>query len=538
LNNIALADSVSELAIEFALSTYKPELILKAYNNYIANNDLSQYKEKALKYALAAKQLSQEQNNQKWSWKSAINLSKVYLAHYDYSNALISAYSAFTIARDLDDQKKTIESYLMIGKSLEDNNQKIEAFRNYLSASNIAEQIHDQKLLIKCDSSLSDFYLNTKIFRKAADYKLKEKEFLLNETPIDSLALMWVEYQFQVINLESNETRINEAGLMQILHYANRNNQLRLKAFTLSLYRSILIKLNRIDLLKKFYTVQQPDEFANLRKNSPSFYFRLKAFFSEEENQIDSAKHYFNKAGELICKDPNKILRSHFHLRYGQFFIRTEDKAQAIIHIQQAYDLAEETNYLDFMLESSLLLEKLYAEESNFREAYHFSSNSRQLKDKINKLAEKGKLLMLEINHETQQREIIEKREKEETLRRHNIQYTAIVIGILIVFLLLILLGSVKVPKWSIQALGFFSFIFLFEFIILLADHKIHHLTHGEPWKMLGIKVVLIGILLPFHHWIEHKVVHYLIHKELIRIPVHRLRNLFKKRDKDQPEEQ
>jgi hypothetical protein len=55
--------------------------------------------------------------------------------------------------------------------------------------------------------------------------------------------------------------------------------------------------------------------------------------------------------------------------------------------------------------------------------------------------------------------------------------------------------------------LGFFSFIFFFEFIILIADQQIHHATHGEPWKILAIKVVLIAILLPLHHLIEKKVV-------------------------------
>lgn len=64
--------------------------------------------------------------------------------------------------------------------------------------------------------------------------------------------------------------------------------------------------------------------------------------------------------------------------------------------------------------------------------------------------------------------------------------------------------------------LGFFSFIFLFEFIILLADNSIHHWTHGEPWKILLIKIFLIAFLLPFHHWIEKRVVDYLLNHRLI----------------------
>jgi hypothetical protein len=86
------------------------------------------------------------------------------------------------------------------------------------------------------------------------------------------------------------------------------------------------------------------------------------------------------------------------------------------------------------------------------------------------------------------------------------------------------------VPEWTIQALGFISFIFLFEFIILLADQKIHHMTHGEPWKILAIKIVLIAILLPLHHWIEHKVVQRLISKRLIDLSSFSVRDIFRKK--------
>jgi hypothetical protein len=64
--------------------------------------------------------------------------------------------------------------------------------------------------------------------------------------------------------------------------------------------------------------------------------------------------------------------------------------------------------------------------------------------------------------------------------------------------------------------MGFFSFIFLFEFIVLIADHKILEITHGEPWKILLIKIFLIALLLPFHEWLEKKVIEYLLAHKLI----------------------
>jgi hypothetical protein len=44
----------------------------------------------------------------------------------------------------------------------------------------------------------------------------------------------------------------------------------------------------------------------------------------------------------------------------------------------------------------------------------------------------------------------------------------------------------------------------------LLADKPIQAWTAEEPWKVLMIKIVLGAGLVPLHHWLEHKVIHYL----------------------------
>lgn len=41
-------------------------------------------------------------------------------------------------------------------------------------------------------------------------------------------------------------------------------------------------------------------------------------------------------------------------------------------------------------------------------------------------------------------------------------------------------------------------------------------MTHGEPWKILLIKIGVLSILFPLHHWVEEKATHYLINHKLI----------------------
>jgi hypothetical protein len=76
-------------------------------------------------------------------------------------------------------------------------------------------------------------------------------------------------------------------------------------------------------------------------------------------------------------------------------------------------------------------------------------------------------------------------------------------------------MGFIRVSTTVIRILGFFSFILLFEFIVLIADNYIHAVTHGEPWKVLTIKIGLAAILVPLHHLLEKKAIKYLMRRQI-----------------------
>jgi len=133
-----------------------------------------------------------------------------------------------------------------------------------------------------------------------------------------------------------------------------------------------------------------------------------------------------------------------------------------------------------------------------------------QYKDSVAALAKDGDLVMLEIDNQNQ-------RDEAERRASHNIQYMGITAGLATIFILLVLMGVFSSSAVVIRGLGFFAFIFFFEFLILLFDNYIHELTHGEPWKVLSIKIVLIGMLLPLHHYVEHKVVNHLLQRKKMR---------------------
>lgn len=525
-----LADSLGQEAVELAQASYRPRLMLLAYNRYIECNDQGLFYQKAIHYAEEAVKTSKLVNDSKLNWRSYANLSKVYISGYRYDKALVSSYQALALADAMEDMSLKVQSYLLIGESLEGNNQKIESFRNYLNATSLAEKMEFGELKMKCYSQLAGFYNMNKVFDKAILYKLRQVEIILHTQPVDSAALMWAQYDLQAININSNNNSLNSGNVRDVLNYAIRNNLSRLKSYMIALYRSHLIESEQIGRLHNFYQHEYPSEFQQLALQNPALYYRLNAYFNEEASRPDAALYCFIQAEKIMRTDANKILSSNFYQRFGQFLQRQGKNKEAISKYLRALELASEASYLEYMVSASKNLQSLYASLGDFQQAYKYSKMNRILADSVNLLTKNDQLLLMEIDHETRQRELAAEQEEAKTHRSHNIQYTAISIITITMFIILMMLGSLKVPSWIIKMLGFFSFILFFEFIIMIADHKIYAATANEPWKILLLKIGLIAFLLPFHHWIEKRVIHFLINHNLILIPRFSMKSFLRKR--------
>jgi hypothetical protein len=521
LGDRRIADSVSDLAVRLAEDSHRPELLFLAYSKYLESVDLHINYPEALGYALKAEQISFPGKSTEQIFVSYRNLVSVYLAGYDYDKSLMYGYKLLSLAGTTDDAGMKAAGYLCVGQSLEGKNQKIEAFRNYLNALAIADRTKNIALKGKCYDVLSNFYNFSKLYDKATRYKLMQRELIERKVPVDSVALLWTEYDLQVIDINSNHNQLYQGNMTDILGFATRHGHKRLLDYEIGLLRAHYIEDDNMAPLHDLYYRQFPSELTRLATANPSLFFRLKAFFSEADHRPDSAMWYFQKAEKIVQSDPNLILQSQFYNRYGQFLQRNGQQKKAVETFLKSLELARTASYIDYIQRAVCQLESIYAAEGDYRNAYVYSVMNKALGDSLQNMSKKDQLLIMEIEHETRQRDLETEQEKQSTTRRHYLQYTGMLIGILTVFVVLIMLGSLKIPEWIIRMLGFFSFIFLFEFIILLADNKIHDITHGEPWKVLLIKIFLIAILLPLHHGIEKRVITYLLNHKLLALARH-----------------
>ncbi|MCB0741224.1 MAG: hypothetical protein KDB92_09315, partial [Chitinophagaceae bacterium] len=191
---------------------------------------------------------------------------------------------------------------------------------------------------------------------------------------------------------------------------------------------------------------------------------------------------------------------------------------EAIKYNLKSMDIAKASSDLNGMEANAKELKELYQQKANYKLALEYGNLYDSYKDSVNQLGKERDLAVLEIENEAAAQERQEQLQAAALRRKYNLQYMFITIVVVTVFILLIMVGMFKVSTLAIRVMGFLSLIFLFEFIILVLDQKIHHLTHGEPWKIWLIKIGIISFLLPLHHYLEHKLIRYLLSRHLITV--------------------
>jgi class 3 adenylate cyclase len=404
LGDEKIADSLSDEAIHIAEMSFRPAFQLNAYFSYFDNNefDLSNFK-KAQDYGLKAIQIAGMLNDPEKEWRAYKNLVKLYLAVNKFNMALQYSYAAIGRARAMENNALSAESYLLFARSLEGKNQQDLANNYYQNATELAEKLKDPVLQIKCYHELFRFYLANKLFNQALLYKWKEGQLVKSIFWMDTIKQMWIEWDLLSIQRNMN-VPLEEKKFREILDFSIRHKADRLKEYTFALYRSYLLDEDKIDRLYELYNKQYPFELKLLSHQNAAVYYRLQAFFKEKENLPDSALYYFDKAEQLMVKMPDLKL-SQFYYRFGQFLVRHNHNREAIDKFIQSYKVAREVPYFDYMLNASSQLEKLYSQMGDFRNAYKYSVNVRELIDSISTLSKREQIMKDNINREQQVRQ-------------------------------------------------------------------------------------------------------------------------------------
>jgi tetratricopeptide (TPR) repeat protein len=510
----ACADSFYTLAFDAAQRADAPKIEAHIYRNYLAG-EMRYNSAKARRAIADLEQLGIEQQN--LEWQSDAHRATVHLLNIEkrVQEAFLEArYAYYLDVRAQAPPARMLDAWLILGHSQEAIGDKEEAYRSLLSARTAAVDAEDLLGEARVCGSLARFHSNIDDNEKAKVYWKKQRN-LQQKARADSIALMTTENNLASTLFDLDDWDGGSQTIHRVIRFAYRTRNLELLDNAFTVLRSQYINRGRITELRELYTRIYPLEFRRIAVEQPYLHHRLLGYFAELDSNTEVAEHWYLSAERLFPAANNfKNQRVRFQQRVGEFFLRHRDYAKAREHLLKAYNEAETSDYLPFIASTARLLDSLARLEGAYDQAYFYARRAEQSLRQHETSAGKDKILQLELENERERREIEEQRNKEATVHRHNLQFTGIAVAIIIAFIGLLLLRSAHVSTRTLRIISFLSFILLFEFIILLADLFFHFLTHGEPWQMILIKLVFIAGLSQVHHWLEHKLAHYLAQHE------------------------
>jgi tetratricopeptide (TPR) repeat protein len=523
--NIAEADKYGKLLLREAELSRERKLMVKALlvngERYSYFGSIKDYNQKSIDYYNQALDLAKKNDMDEERAEALLRLSAIYRQVPDLDKSFNYASQASSIISILNnsDSLKVIASN-SLGNVYQDKKDRLLALRNYLNALTIAEEMKKKSpdLLRNCYYTLCNFYVSIKEYDKAIDYAKKAMDQLQFIEKKEGVKYNRVVDLFSLGNLYLAK---NDFDMSQYFYEASIKlaDSIKYEPLKMPGYNG---------LLNQYIREKQPQKALNYFNANPILKKYITNFgmghvideaygvIYSELGRFDSAKYYFEKAKPQYEKISTPSSKMSFYAEYADFLNKSGDTRGAIDYYAKAKSFAEQTSDLEWQEKIAKQLDSAYAKTGNYKQSYFYNSLSGTLKDSLQKLGEEKDLMQMELKDEELRKARLDKEREEALNRKHNLQYTAIAISIGIVFLLLVLMGAFKVSEATIKIVGFFAFILLFEFIVLLADNRIHEWTGGEPLPVLGIKIVLIAMLLPLHHWLEHKVVSYLASKRLI----------------------
>jgi tetratricopeptide (TPR) repeat protein len=493
------------------------------------------FSSRSIEYFNQALQLAQQNKMEEEVGAAQLHLSMVYLMIPDKEKALSYVTQAFSLISTLNNDSLKAEAHNTYGQVYMERNEKMLALRNYFSGLRLAEDIKNHYLIKNSYLLLSNFYSEIEDYDKAIDYMGHAY------SRMDYIKTKDVPYQKVVLT--------NNMGR---LYSFKKNYDIAISYYDKSIRMADSLKFSTlklpgyISLLNQYLEMKEPQRALTFL-NSPQG-TSLKGFLStfgmsstvdlaygvtyRELGRYDSAGIFFEKAKPGFEQSTNESNSINFFRQLATYYRKSGDKKKAIEYYLKVKEIGERNGFLDYIQSSAKYLDTLYAQTGNMPQSGIYKATYYQYKDSIDKLGREKELAQIEAS-DVQQREIkLEKEREENKKRRNNIQYLAIVIGIIGLFVALVILGMFKVSAGVIKAIGFFVFIMFFEFIFLIFKKNIYSLTNGEPWKDLAFMIALAALLVPLHHWLEHKVLHYLTSHNRLTSAGHHIRNKIFRRTK------
>lgn len=465
-----------------------------------------------------AVKLAQQENLPYYEAASYLRLAELHLqpAGLDIGKSLEYAHLAQNLASSLSNDSLHILSQLAIASVHAYKKNSIIAFRYLANAMKMEQAANSYAVRHEIYHAFSQFYSSLNDLKNTIVYAEKALRLSQDNEPVRHEEVYENLFQMGRIYFDASDFEMSISYFQQAYEYAKKHVPEHSKlAACLARIHTAFFRMEaygKADSLDRAHpellTAMQMRGLQFLRYNNL-------AEKHMRQKQYDSAAYY----SALAASHPNVTPTDRYIAldQMARVNLLSGNYRGAALVADSMLKIAQRAENLEHIKTSYNLLDTAYFLMGDFENAYRNKFLHNVIRDSIQALNQERALSLLEVSIENERVQMELQREQERVQRRHQLQYIAITVVTALVFLLLVLMGVFSSSRFIIKAFGFFAFILLFEFVILIADHKIHAWTHGEPWKVLAIKIGLIAILFPLHHYLEAKVVHHLINRTKVQ---------------------
>lgn len=439
------------------------------------------------------------------------SLSALHNSNGESDEALKFANQGFTTALGTANDSAKVICAIHLGNVYLLQSDLITAYKTFSNALNIAMLYEDRLLLPPVLHAMASLYKKLGINETARGYVFRSYAFNKERKNLRGQITDQI-FLAKLSNYAAAKDYLQQSiALADSIHDAMQ----RMEAHRI-LFSYMLLQEKPSYMLTYLEDQQEVENmFAN---TGPDYLNWVKAEIFLYGGMPDSALHYFRQAELSFNTGYDLLSKRNFFGEYAACYQQLQDIPAAITYYERSAQYSREAADLQSLKTYTFELKQLYSMQHDYEKAYRYSELYDQYKDSADLLSRERDLAMMEIEAVALQQQREEEQAKDDLRRKYNLQYMLITIIVATVFVLMIMVGAFRVSAFTIRAMGFFSLIFLFEFIILILEKWIHGITHGEPWKSWLIKIGIISILLPIHHYVEHRLIHYLLSRHLLKV--------------------
>ncbi|PCH98897.1 MAG: hypothetical protein COB85_00935 [Bacteroidetes bacterium] len=232
-----------------------------------------------------------------------------------------------------------------------------------------------------------------------------------------------------------------------------------------------------------------------------------------DQGDNERALEYHLKSLKIREEMGNKNMATSLY-NIGDTYLNMGDVILAKEYARKSMTVAKEFGFPDDIEAPAKLLSKVYRMEGDFKNALEMYELHIQMRDSIKNEETQKAAIRQQTKYEFEKVQLVKEQEEKEsarleaevTNRRDNLQYSVILIAILVLFGGVLSLGFVNVSERMAEGIIFFSFLILFEFLLVLADPYIENWSSGAPGIKLLFNAGIAALIFPAHAFFESRL--------------------------------